>query len=105
MNKYENVMVNVMIKMHFWLPISIVIRKENLYVNLKKCTFLQTKSFSEELSSKGVSADLILIKAIVEWLESCNIKKVRSFHGAATLYKRFMWNFSTIMIQITDLIK
>jgi len=63
--------------------VCVVLRKESLYANPKKCTFLtdQVIFLGVVVSSQGVSADPDKIKAIVEWPEPRNIREVRSFMG------------------------
>ena len=83
------------------------LRKESLYVNLKKCSFFTDKVIFLDfvVSSEGVSIDPQKIKAIVDWLELKNIHEVWSFHGLATFYLHFIRGFSTIMAPSTDCMK
>ena len=75
------------------------LKKEKLLVNLKKCTFLQTKLvylvfvFSEE----GLKMDFEKVKAILDWKTTKCMFDVRSFHGLVISYRKCIQNGKIFM--------
>jgi hypothetical protein len=81
------------------------LRKFGLYARADKCEFDRhsVEYLGYILSPDGLTMSSDKVKAIQEWPEPRKVKDIQSFLGFANFYRRFIHNYSDIVIPLTRL--
>ncbi|RDX86566.1 hypothetical protein CR513_32090, partial [Mucuna pruriens] len=81
-----------------------ILKKETLYANSEKCTFCihEVVFLGYFVNSHGIKVNEEKVKVIQEWPTPKTVSEVRSFHGLASFYKRFVRDFSILLEQIQE---
>jgi Reverse transcriptase (RNA-dependent DNA polymerase) len=83
------------------------LEKIGLKINGKKSIFHQTEVefLGYILTTTGVKMNPEKVKAVLDWPTSITVKEVQEFMGFANFYRKFIREYSSILILITDFTK
>ena len=84
-----------------------ILRKNNLFANLKKCWFhkIKVRFLGYIVLSQGIRMKNERIKTIKNWPEPKSVRDIQVFIGFANFYQRFIRGFSKIATPLTSILK
>uniref|UniRef100_A0A2N9F6W3 Uncharacterized protein n=1 Tax=Fagus sylvatica TaxID=28930 RepID=A0A2N9F6W3_FAGSY len=90
------------------VPVLLVLKKDGTWRMCVDCRAINNITLCflvYVVSAKGIAVDEEKVKAIKEWPTPKSITEVRSFHGLASFYRRFVKDFSTLAAPLTEIVK
>jgi hypothetical protein len=83
------------------------LQQEKLLINMKKSSFMKTELIylGFVISANELRMDPDKVEVIKNWPSPRNVFEVRSFHGLASFYQKFIRNFSGISATMMDTVK
>ena len=84
-----------------------ILRKEKLYAKASKCEFFKTEVefLGHMVGRDGIRMMDDKVQAISAWPTPTSVSHIRSFLGTAGYYRKFIKNFSTIALPLSELTK
>jgi hypothetical protein len=81
------------------------LQEYGLYAKLEKCSFdrNQVEFLGYVVSQEGICMDPAKIQTILDWQTPCSVRDVQCFLGFANFYRKFIKNYSKIVMPLTEL--
>jgi transposase InsO family protein len=83
------------------------LQQYGLYAKLEKCTFDENhvEFLGYVISHKGISMDPSKVQAVLDWQTPSSVRDVQCFLGFANFYRKFIKDYSKIVMPLTELTK